>query len=190
MQTNETINISDTRVVIAEQLTESCKELFESYEVSLKATNNKKSLESEKEGVHLIGLLGVTSEGLRATVAIQTCDQILQDTFPADLDDDRDQKIQDWIGELSNQLLGRLKNKLLPYGCELTLGIPTVIQGTQLEAILPRKSETSSHRFISEQNNDVALFLSTIVEEDSFTLQTPDAETQDDVMSEGELLFF
>ena len=189
METNETMNISDSRAVIAEQLVESCKELFGSYEVNIEVDEEKNSPGNGEGETHLIGLLGVTAEGLRATVAIQTSDQILQDTFPADLDSDRDQKLQDWIGELSNQLLGRLKNKLIPYGCELTLGVPAVIQGSQLKTILPRRTEISSHRFITDQDNDIFLFLSTL-EEESFTLHTPDTDTEDDFMAEGEILFF
>lgn len=39
----------------------------------------------------------------------------------------------DWLGELANQLVGRLKNNLSPYNVEPKLGIPTSTRGTQLQ---------------------------------------------------------
>jgi len=44
---------------------------------------------------------------------------------------------RDMMGELSNQLLGRLKNKLLPYGVELFLTTPVVLRGEHF-APMPR----------------------------------------------------
>jgi hypothetical protein len=38
----------------------------------------------------------------------------------------------DWLGELSNQLVGRLKNKLTKYGVLPTVGMPVTVQGTNL----------------------------------------------------------
>merc|ERR1712146_853533 len=48
----------------------------------------------------------------------------------------------DWIGELANQLLGRLKNKLLSWNVEVALSTPVLVHGAQLSiASLQRKAE-------------------------------------------------
>ena len=39
---------------------------------------------------------------------------------------------EDWLGECVNQLLGRLKNKLLPYGVVISPALPTVLRGVRL----------------------------------------------------------
>jgi hypothetical protein len=38
----------------------------------------------------------------------------------------------DWIRELGNQLLGRVKNKLVPYGIALSSGAAAVLEGREL----------------------------------------------------------
>ena len=49
---------------------------------------------------------------------------------------------RDALGELSNQLLGRLKNRLLPHDLELFLGIPVVLRGEHFSP-LPRHELTA-----------------------------------------------
>ncbi len=44
---------------------------------------------------------------------------------------------RDWVGELSNQLLGRVKHELLRHGIEIHSNIPAVLRGQHL-APLPR----------------------------------------------------
>jgi CheY-specific phosphatase CheX len=44
---------------------------------------------------------------------------------------------RDWVGELSNQLLGRIKIELLKRGVEIYLNLPAVLLGQHL-APLPR----------------------------------------------------
>jgi len=40
--------------------------------------------------------------------------------------------LQDWGGELANQLLGRLKSRLLAHGVTILLGTPTTVSGLDL----------------------------------------------------------
>jgi hypothetical protein len=45
---------------------------------------------------------------------------------------------RDWIGELANQLLGRIKLALLDHGVEIYLNLPAVLKGEHL-APIPRR---------------------------------------------------
>ncbi len=38
-----------------------------------------------------------------------------------------------WVGEVSNQLLGRLKNALLAYGIEIQIALPMVLNGVKIQ---------------------------------------------------------
>lgn len=38
-----------------------------------------------------------------------------------------------WLGELANQLVGRLKNALLAYGTEIQIALPMVLHGLELQ---------------------------------------------------------
>ncbi len=40
--------------------------------------------------------------------------------------------LQDWAGELSNQLLGRTKNKLACYGVDVRISVPIIVTGRAL----------------------------------------------------------
>lgn len=182
--------ISDPRSVVVEQLSASCEELFENYGLKLSLIESISGSILVDNTSDIIGLLGASAEGLRASAAIQTSFGILQKTYPAKLEGLEEQKLQDWIGELSNQLIGRLKNKMLPYGCELTLGVPAVIQGSNLKTVLPKRSEITTYRYSTETGDDVYLFLSTLIDENSFNLYSPDESSEEELMTEGEFIFF
>jgi CheY-specific phosphatase CheX len=41
--------------------------------------------------------------------------------------------VRDWVGELANQILGRIKNRLLEHGLSFDPGMPRVVWGPDLE---------------------------------------------------------
>ena len=53
---------------------------------------------------------------------------------------------RDALGELSNQLLGRLKNRLLRHEVELFLGIPVVLRGEHFSPLPRRELKTQVFR--------------------------------------------
>lgn len=53
---------------------------------------------------------------------------------------------RDWLGELSNQLAGRFKNKLTTYGHAPNLTTPTIVKGAWL---LVEPGETQSHLLVA-----------------------------------------
>jgi CheY-specific phosphatase CheX len=57
-----------------------------------------------------------------------------------------------WIAELSNQLVGRIKNKLLAQGAEVYVTTPVVLRG-ELLAPLDAKSKLPPRAFASEGGN-------------------------------------
>ena len=52
----------------------------------------------------------------------------------------------DWSRELVNQLMGRFKNRLLPYGAKLQAGLPSSIGRDALEAQLARAASRRIYR--------------------------------------------
>lgn len=79
-----------------------------------------------------VSIMRFQGDGMQGN-AILGCDlAFLQRTCPQyDAEDpNRLQVVQDWIGELSNLILGRLKNKLLPFGTVLKLNPPSVTEAT------------------------------------------------------------
>jgi hypothetical protein len=90
----------------------------------------------------------------------------------------------DWSRELVNQLMGRFKNRLLPYGARLQPGLPTSIGRDALEAELTRGGTRRIYRARTRRGEVVAALDGTLNEADlAYTGPTTEA-------SEGELILF
>ncbi len=184
--THQKDHITDTRSTIINLLSGACTELFSGYEVIL--SSNEELINLDKAGINLISLIGLSDSAFRASLTICVTPNLLTTSFPAPEESINESDLHDWLGELANQLAGRFKNKLVPYGRKLELGIPTVIQGAHLKIDVPKCSNVSKHQFITEQGDLVELNLSTLIEK-QFILSTPEV-VESECLEEGEMLFF
>jgi hypothetical protein len=93
---------------------------------------------SDSDMVHwpdpiLVSIMSFQSDNMQGT-AVMGCDAaFLERSHPSfdPQDPARESLLQDWLGELSNLIIGRLKNKLLPYGVTLKLNPPSVIEASE-----------------------------------------------------------
>lgn len=109
----------------------SCIELFAAYDVTLTAAEH--TLWATSNEPLYSGVIGFVSADVRGTCLL-ACEQgPLQTSCPPS------GLIRDWTGELANQLLGRLKTKLLGHDVEIGLSTPIVVQGIRLQP-LPRQA--------------------------------------------------
>ena len=79
----------------------------------------------------LAGVMGFVSERLLGSCLLAGSHDVLMATAP------KDARPRDWVGELANQLVGRLKSKLLGHGVTITMNTPVVLSGISL-CPLPR----------------------------------------------------
>ena len=107
---------------------DACTELFGAYGVSLSAT--RKSWTESDERL-LSGSMGFVGRHVRGTCLLATTEKTLADSCPTQ------GKLRDWIGELTNQFVGRLKIKLLACGVEVFVTTPIVLSGVRIQP-LPR----------------------------------------------------
>jgi hypothetical protein len=78
-------------------------------------------------------VLGAAGKGIRLSSTLSLDREVLVRTHPCRgrvIESD----VQDWCCELNNQLVGRLKNKLLRLGCDVTTGLPVLIMGAGMVA--------------------------------------------------------
>ena len=77
--------------------------------------------------------LGFIAPKMHGAVLMTTRRQLVASAWPKDLRDrtPSESDVCDWAGELVNQLLGRVKNGLVPYGVVIEQGTPTVVLGWQ-----------------------------------------------------------
>ena len=113
--------------VIEEMTASSCADLFAAYDVTLTQVTQANWGHSNEPLVSAI--MGFVSAEVRGTCLL-ACEQgaIRQSCPPGG-------RIRDWIGELANQLVGRLKVKLLGHNIEIGLTTPIVLQGIQLQPL-------------------------------------------------------
>ena len=90
--------------------------------------------------------------------------------------------------ELSNQLLGRLKNKLIEHDCYVNLGLPTSYFGADINELLSENSEQASYYFdVDGEICGCSISVEVFDDAMSFSLDTnPEMHLQE----EGELEFF
>lgn len=101
------------------------------------AGDHVKPKTSEESYASVIGYSGMEMSG---SLAIQ-CERKMLDLshpnhsmgMPVEVSD-----LTDWAGEIANQVLGRIKNKLASAGVKLAMGTPTTVKGNNIE-ITPHK---------------------------------------------------
>lgn len=106
-----------------------CVDLFAAYGVSLSPSRSE-FIESDE--VLLSGVIGFFSPDLRGTCLL------VGNRSPLELSSPQKDHTRDWVGELTNQLVGRLKRKFLGYGLEVALTTPVVLSGVHLRP-MPRR---------------------------------------------------
>jgi hypothetical protein len=119
---------SDIELTIGNLGAIACKELFGAYGVKLSPT--KKAWGDSEERL-LSGSMGFVGRNVRGTCLLAASEKTLMDSCPTQ------GKLRDWIGELTNQLVGRLKTKLLGCGVEVFVTTPIVLSGVRIRP-LPR----------------------------------------------------
>ena len=153
---------------------DACTELFGAYGVGLAPT--KKTWADDDERL-LSGIMGFVGRHVRGTCLLATTEKTLVESCPTQ------GKLRDWIGELTNQLVGRLKTKLLGCGVEVFVTTPIVLSGVRIQP-LPRGSLEPS--VFSAPAGDVLVWVEVEAERD-FALGSLHPSRAN---SEGEVILF
>jgi CheY-specific phosphatase CheX len=126
---------------VFEQVTAAaCEDLFSRYGVTVRRADERD--EPVTPEFFLCSVIGFTGRDARGTLVLALTEDLSGLSNPvgaANRGATTDRVIQrDWVGELSNQLLGQIKIELLRRGVEIYMNLPTVLQGQHL-APLPRR---------------------------------------------------
>ena len=109
----------------------SCIELFQSLDCNVvRLEQNVESFEDAP-----LSYIDAGSEDIEIVIVLRAPLPVLSITYPRfDMNNIlsvNEEQLEDWICELSNQLLGRFKNKMLNLGCSLQIGLPEMIYDAQ-----------------------------------------------------------
>tara|TARA_R110001592_G_scaffold296139_1_gene566467 strand:- start:20575 stop:21117 length:543 start_codon:yes stop_codon:yes gene_type:complete len=96
-----------------------------------------------------IACIDAGSEDVEFMIALQLPIQVLALTYPvADaITSVEENRLEDWLSELSNQLIGRLKAKLIEHDCYVNLGLPLSYFGAQIDELLAQNSVQEDYYF-------------------------------------------
>jgi CheY-specific phosphatase CheX len=122
----------ETQQLVEGLAEQACLSLFEAYGVQLSPVE----MAVTPSGDHsLTGIIGFTGQGITGMCLVAASEEPLVASNPAS------GSLRDWVAELSNQLAGRLKHKLLAQGVEVYITTPIVLRATRIEP-LPRRKLT------------------------------------------------
>jgi CheY-specific phosphatase CheX len=135
----------------------------------------------------LTATIGFTSTDLRGLLVLTLDGPLAAASLPPGLrkDDPGDAIIADWTGELSNQMLGRLKNKLGSVGIGISLSTPIVFMGKEMRHFT---NASPLHRMLFFAEGRILVELQANYDKDFEIMEA--RETFESEPIEGEALFF
>ncbi|RYZ02360.1 MAG: chemotaxis protein CheX [Myxococcales bacterium] len=111
---------------IDDLVSDCCQELFAAYDVSLEPADS--ALFPPRDHLLYCSVMGFGGRQVRGALVLVSTVEPLELTHSGD-----EESHQDWVRELSNQLMGRVKNRLLSFGAEVMLATPAAISGKNLD---------------------------------------------------------
>jgi hypothetical protein len=110
-----------------------------------------------------VSVLCANGEGVALSSMIRIDKRLLASIHPLPPAAVSQRDLEDWCRELNNQLVGRMKNKLLRYGVTVSLGLPVLLTGTDVSAVAAPDLTVNDHAFALD-NGRLMLTLSTFVD--------------------------
>jgi hypothetical protein len=136
-----TYNESSAIENIHEMMVDACAELFRQFGLKVELS------EQPVSNVKICSLISGTGEGLKLNAFFQPDIAVLTDGHPSKNSEVSQAEAEDWCCEFNNQLMGRLKTKLLERGCEITLGLPSLVVGEGIRAAKSQEATAMAQRF-------------------------------------------
>jgi hypothetical protein len=156
-----------------------CHELFSSYQLDV-APRDRNDFPATEQ-LSLCGVMGFGGKQLRGALVLATTCGPLERTNPGSFTSQRD-----WICELSNQLMGRVKNRLLHFGVEVHLATPAGLSGDNLS---PTPSKLRAPQIFAAADGFVCVWIDCEYAE-GFELPTTTLQDVDAPIPEGETVLF
>lgn len=117
---------------LSKMIADACVELFASFPYPL-IFDGAELGNSERSKFSHAGVISFFGNDLNGALSVSCTREVLKATHPLSRYDKEKEPtrdhLNDWICEVANQLLGRVKNGVLRYGASFDLGTPTIVKG-------------------------------------------------------------
>lgn len=179
MNTNAIVNI------LNEIFVSSCTNLFEELDCKVETVDGD---QAALEGAPF-GYIDAGSDDLELTVALRLPMTVLVMTYPIceDALNPDEETLEDWVSELTNQLIGKIKRRLLQHDCLLRIGLPMALFGANLDDAMPPSAiQLSTYMTVDKALCECRLAIEIFNENMEFSLNAQ----EDTGSSGGDLEFF
>ena len=126
--------------------------------------------------------IDVGSDELEIMVLLKIPMSVLALTYPSSdsIMGVSDEALEDWIAEMTNQLIGRFKNKMIQHDCHFHLGLPSSYFGVNCDSLLPENFQYAELFFnIDNEIIKCKLALDTLKEDVQFNRAANDDNNYD-----------
>ena len=129
--------------------------------------------------------IGFVGDHARGTLVLSPSSDVLERSHPVDANalDDHADGMEDWVGEMANQVFGRVKNRLLAHGVEMLCDTPMAVSG-KLRIGGPRRAATRVD--FEGAHGSLAVWLDMQVDDDLVLQEVSSQE----VRAEGDVVLF
>src|SRR5256885_8460045 len=134
--------------ILNELYVEACGGLLSAYGLAVHARRQGPGL-SARHNPSYVSFLGAAGEGISLSSMLKIDRNLVLRMHPLGSADISQPDLEDWCRELNNQLVGRVKNKLLGYGRVVSVGLPVLITGTDVSPVAAPNAEVHEYSFES-----------------------------------------
>jgi len=137
----------DTDKLFKLRLNESCIEAFESLQVAASAIDDRGPSKAIRREIACV--LEFKGWQIQGSLTLRSTVEFFHDTYPTLKGQVQHPQsaLLDWAGELTNQILGRFKSKMLAHGLDFQLGVPVTVVGENLPEVGARNDDAIGYQF-------------------------------------------
>jgi chemotaxis protein CheX len=161
--------------MLARVVAESVEKVFDAYDAPLKVSD------AGAVGHEVVAVIGYAADEVRGGLALGVTKRLAEKTMPTP-----DTPVYDWAGELANQILGRVRNRMLAYKLDIQISTPVVLHGLGVQVAPP--GHTGVRVASYQSGNEVVQVLLEARFEQGYVL--PEKDDGEGVVDEGEMLLF
>lgn len=173
--------------IIRPLIVEACSEFFAAETAPINLRAESVGLTLKPDGVAVF--VGITSAQIRGSIGLALPFTMLERTHPLSRSAHAPRReLRDWACEMTNQLAGRIKTKLLPHGIAFRISPPMEVLGTDVR--MPDAALEPVRRVLVFSADDVVLYVhfAALISLDVEVRPEPAVNPQD--AAEGAVLVF
>jgi hypothetical protein len=184
------MNSDDTAAhqTLKELYVQACGDLLSAYGLQVNAERFATGTPPRMKSGY-VSILNAGGPGIQLLSMLAIDQNLVVVTHPAGRANIPQVDLEDWCRELNNQLVGRMKNKLLGFGHVIEVGLPVLITGTDVSPVPQPDSQVHAYS-VEAEGGQVTCTLTTLVEAELEFTRVKEPADGEDVLLEGAMSFF